>query len=142
MNFTIHALSRDYLEQHIERLILLLHRNLNDEYWSSQHFLTDLPGKWELSLFAQDKSKNITGFLIASKKQSTTHIHKFVVDISVQSSGLGTSLLNHLLTITDDDLSLKVHLNNIRAIEFYKKNGFTMTDQTETFCTMTLQRSA
>jgi ribosomal protein S18 acetylase RimI-like enzyme len=142
MKVTIHTLSRNYLEQYIEQFISLLHRNLTDEYWASEHFLTDLPYKWELSLYALNELNSIAGFLIASRKQNAIHIHKFVVDTSEQSSGLGTSLLTRLLKTTDQDITLNVSLDNPRAIAFYKKNGFVITDQTDTRYTMTLQRSA
>ena len=119
----------------------MLHRNLADEYWSSQHFLTELSRKWELSHYILNESGSLIGFLIASEKPDSVHIHKFVIDHQAQSKGLGASLLNQLLGITPKNITLKVNLNNTQAISFYKKHNFSVSSQNGTSYTMTLQRN-
>lgn len=141
LNFTLHTLTRNYLELHVESFISLLHRNLADEYWSSEHFLTELPRKWELSQYILNKEGLVIGFLIASEKSDSVHIHKFVVENHAQSKGLGALLLNRLLSLTHKNITLKVNSNNTQAISFYKKHSFSVSTQTDTSYTMTLQRN-
>jgi len=129
MNFTVQTLTRQYLEQHIEEFISLLHKNLKNEYWTSEHFLSDLPEKWRISQYVINETKNIIGFLIASDKVNNYHIHKFVVDHSYRNSGIGTLLLRNLLSTIDKDIMLKVSCKNTEAIQFYQQKGFIVSGQ-------------
>jgi diamine N-acetyltransferase len=59
--------------------------------------------------------------------RSAWHIHKLYVDNAVQRKGLGSKLLNHILsTYHPKELTLCVNRNNFKALNFYFRNGFTI----------------
>lgn len=140
--FTLHALSREFLDRQIDRFISMLHENLEDEYWTAEHFLSELPSKWHLSTYALSKEGNILGYAIISDKGRTIHIHKFVVDRQVQSLGIGKAILDRLMSLTHKDITLKVKHDNARAVSFYRHNGFIVSDNTDIFYTMSMNRTS
>jgi ribosomal protein S18 acetylase RimI-like enzyme len=125
------------MERHIARFMKMLHENLKDEYWTIDHFMTELPSKWEYSVYAHNENQHILGYAIVSEKQDSLHIHKLVVDQRVQSQGIGAAMINRLVASTDKRITLKVNTENSRAISFYKKNQFSISTQTDTSYTMT-----
>lgn len=124
------TLDREFLRGRVQEFIDMIQRNMKDEYWSENNFLTDLPGKWNYSLVVTDENDIIQGFAIASEKTQSIHIHKFVVDAPFQQAGLGQSMLNRILEQAAKPITLKVRTDNSQAISFYKKNGFVI-DGTE-----------
>jgi GNAT superfamily N-acetyltransferase len=55
-----------------------------------------------------------------------TFLHSLYVD--VRSRGVGKALLDHVLSIADGPLSLKVQAPNRRAQAFYRREGFYCTE--------------
>jgi GNAT superfamily N-acetyltransferase len=51
-------------------------------------------------------------------------IHHLYIDEKYQKKGIGTALLNAALAKTKLPVRLKCIENNIKAVNFYKKNGF------------------
>lgn len=133
------ALSKEIMPQYVSDIVGMSARNIDDEYWSAGHFLTDLPGKWELSFLVLFESK-LVGFLIASRKEASVHIHKFVVDGPMQRSGLGSSMLRRLKDITPDIITLKVKTDNKKALAFYLKEGFVQKSLKHDLYTLALER--
>lgn len=105
------------------------------EPWTLDNFLGPRPMKWELSTIAFDKADSAIGFLIASRKGNSAHIHRLVIDRNHQRSGWGEKLvkqLEHLAgTYGLQMITLKVNRANHPAIAFYKSLGFrtTMSDE-------------
>jgi len=126
-NFKIKTLDKMFLKNHVNDFISIL-EDIEHEYWQKEHFMIDLPGKWSYSLVVLDDSKNILGYIIASKKNRNVHIHKFVIEKKLRSLGIGKELLADLCNrCIDNDIktvNLKVYKDKIRAIKFYKKCGF------------------
>lgn len=136
MDFLIHALEKDLLKKYIQNFVQLSKNNIVDEYWIEDNFLVDLNKKWELSCYVTDSLEKITGFLIASEKEESVHIHKFVVDAPVQGKGLGARMLTYLQNRIHKPITLKVHKENEMAIGFYARNGFTIQDERGDLYTM------
>src|SRR5688572_19258653 len=126
MGYSLKPLTKAFIANHINNFIEITHRNIRDEYWTESHFLSDLSGKWELSRAVLDESENLVGFLIASKKEASVHIHKFVIDVPHQKKGLGKILLNALKDVVTKPLTLKVNADNQDAVSFYLSHGFTI----------------
>jgi ribosomal protein S18 acetylase RimI-like enzyme len=128
--FKIKPLDKKFLETNIDGFTGIL-KGIEHEYWERQHFLLDLPAKWVYSLVALDASGKIIGYVIASKKDSHIHIHKFMIEKTVRCLGLGRELLAYLCNKCIDGnieaISLKVYKDNTRAIKFYEKYGFKHT---------------
>ena len=73
-----------------------------------------------LVAFADDK---LIGFI--SVWGAENFIHHLYVDEQFQNQNIGTHLLNAVLDKFGLPISLKCEANNIKAIRFYRKNGFT-----------------
>ena len=131
----IKKLTKEYLNNNIDDFLDIIQDGYN-EYWNIEHFLFDLPDKWETSIYIEVNSQ-LTAFIISSKKKNTFHIHKFFVHKDYRSNGLGHRLLNEYEKLIRSRkelkiLSLKVYKKNKRAILFYNKNGFiTETNENE-----------
>ena len=128
MDIIIKSLSKVILEKYIGEFIQIL-ENEPYEYWSKKNFLRDLPNKFDLSLCAFNKNK-LLGYIIASLKGQDAYIHKFMVDSNYSKRNIGTRLqksfddtvINMMLV----NVRLNVNSDNIRAISFYNKNGYSI----------------
>jgi ribosomal protein S18 acetylase RimI-like enzyme len=128
MVFSFNVLTKEYMQHHVDDFISMNNTNLKNEYWQADHFLAELNKKWALSFYATTTENKMAGFLIASDKIATIHIHKYVVDEPFQQQGLGSNMLKHLMDLTEKNISLKVEIANENAIQFYLKKGFLITD--------------
>lgn len=133
IKMNIKSLKKDFLKENLDSFIQII-SDTENEYWDESNFLADLPLKWESSLYAEFDNK-IAGFIIASKKSEAFHIHKFFVHPDFRSKKIGLQLLekfqneiseNHLCST----ITLKVYKNNLKAINFYLKNNFTVQNET------------
>jgi ribosomal protein S18 acetylase RimI-like enzyme len=128
MKTTILPLTRAALAQQLEAF-QQLDAETKGERWGAEHFLQELPGKWECSRVAFDAEGRLAGFAIASLKKEALHLHRLVVGPPHRRSGLGTRLLlamahcaqHHALpTVT-----LKLDRANTDAWRLYERLGFT-----------------
>lgn len=120
------SLDKDFLKNHVKYFIDMCQRNMEGEYWNEHNFLSELPQKWQYSFIVADNRGIVRAFIIASEKEQSVHIHKFVVDAPFQKGGLGSRMLDHIIQQSPKSLTLKVRTGNERAISFYEKNGFTI----------------
>ncbi|WP_370273570.1 GNAT family N-acetyltransferase [Methanosarcina sp. MSH10X1] len=95
------------------------------EKWSLNNFSLDLPDKWELSFTAYVEGKAV-GYMICSKKENNTHIHRIAICKEYQRMNIGNNLIRTLENRigSGEKITLKVKKFNFVAIKFYKKNGF------------------
>lgn len=102
------------------------------EYWQQEHFLRELPDKWELSVVAQ-QSGRWCGFIIASRKDCAAHIHKFIVLQEARASGIGGALQRYFVErcrrLGLSEVTLWVYADNAGAIRFYERHGFAVTSK-------------
>ena len=129
MNVHVTTLKKETVAARITDFIRISKENIDDEYWDAENFLSDLNKKWDLSLLALDEKHMIVGFLIASEKENSVHIHKFVIDAPFQRSGLGRKMLAALRKNLSKGVTLKVNEENKNAVSFYEKNGFEVIDR-------------
>lgn len=68
----------------------------------------------------------LIGYLIASKKKCSYHIHKLMIEKEHRSMGIGRKLIEQFRTSLPNgsNITLKVSENNQKAIDFYKRHGF------------------
>ncbi len=97
------------------------------------------PAPWSLAMFVLELSKpagiclaaiegkTMLGYLICSRYDTVWHIMNVAVDPVLQRKGIGTALLNQLLSEVDDDrarYTLEVRQSNAPAIRLYERFGF------------------
>jgi len=120
----IKTLDKIFLENSVHEFINIA-KDVKHEYWQKEHFMIDLPGKWEYSLVAVGAKNDVIGYVIASKKDSNIHIHKFMIKKSLRGLAIGKKLLTELCNRCMDarikTVTLKVYQDNVRAIGFYKR---------------------
>jgi ribosomal-protein-alanine N-acetyltransferase len=99
------------------------------------NFSIELKRKWDFSLVAVNSDCSILGYLIASEKDTSVHIHKFMVNSNYRGQKIGDKLLSKFESICIKNnrsiISLKVHNDNTRAINFYIKNNFVIVSKNE-----------
>lgn len=100
-----------------------------DEFF---HLITD--SKFDVRVVKKD---NIVVAFIAGRMDSTNyHILTFGVDVSYRRQGLGKKLIDSAIDGSNSKyttMSLLVHVENQVAIDFYKKQGFEISEHLENY---------
>jgi len=122
--YEIKKLKKSYLRDNMEVFKKILYQ-VSYEYWTDEHFLLDLPGKWDYSYVAVLKDALI-GFCICSiKNANVLHVHKFFIDKKYRGCGIGQNLLKKVISICITNKIGKISLNtysiNVEALHIYKK---------------------
>lgn len=107
-------------------------KQINDDYWTIDHYLADLNGKWELSsVVCIDDA--ICGFIIVSEKENSLHVNRIVVEKKYQGLGIGKLLLEKAMhdctRLQKKALTLKVDMSKPEVINFYKHLQFNTTGE-------------
>ena len=119
--------SKELITQNLNQLTEIDRTFFNDLASYSESFLYDLKDKFELSQLVF-KDSNLIGYAILSRKETTIHIHKFVIKSEFSSKGYGKMLMVKLQeTLINEKLTLKVEKSNLNAIIFYLKKKFIFT---------------
>lgn len=99
------------------------HNFISPEYWQNNYYYVKsvLPNA-EIYVYADDE--NVTGFI----GLNCGYIEGVFVRSLNQHKGAGTALINAAKK-KYDELTLKVYCKNTKAIAFYTKNGFEITEK-------------
>ncbi len=127
---TLHTLNRDALAARASEFVRL-ESGLPGDDWTDEHFLGELPQKWQLSGVALDANDAVAGYAIASAPEPCrAHLHRIVVAPDKRGGGVGQDLMAELVARAQAlglrQLSLKVHAANAGAIRFYQRLGFAL----------------
>lgn len=126
LNFVLQPLSKSEAIDYLPQLMVIDAKTLG-EPWGPEQWLMNLPSKWKLSWLLLYKGRPI-GFLIASRKESALHIHRFAVAVKERGKGIGMLLIasaaQRALEQGCLNITLKVHHANPGAIVFYTRLGF------------------
>ncbi len=124
---TIHPLTKEKLKEQLA-VLLAVDAATPGERWTAENFLCDLPDKWELSFFSTNDAQEVSGFVVASSKNESIHIHRLAVGGNFQARGIGKQFVeavkNKALDRKVRSITLKVATQNASAILFYHKLGF------------------
>lgn len=105
---------------------------LPGDYWGLEHYMAELPGKWELSS-AMYEGDTLCAFQVLSEKEESLHVNRIVIAASHHKKGLGKLLIAQALDRCRQRhkpyLTLKVDLTNTNAIDFYKRLNFEVTGE-------------
>ena len=98
------------------------------ESWSEQNYKESLENPNYIILVAKTEDK-IIGFISMYCATDEGYICNIAVEKSYRKCGIGTSLMNEIITFSKDKdlkfLTLEVRESNTNAIKFYKKLNFT-----------------
>jgi ribosomal protein S18 acetylase RimI-like enzyme len=123
---SILPLTRSRTKRHLEEL-MAIDKSTMGEQWSAEHWLLNLPEKWSLSGMVMRRNR-VVGFLVASRRETAMHIHRFATAAKAQSQGLGSLLLGiaarEAQTRGCTIITLKVDACNEHAVRFYAARGF------------------
>lgn len=116
------------LEQYLDPLLKIDHEMLA-ERWSSEHFTSDYPGKWEASRLAFVDTEMV-GYMIATFKMESVHVNRIAVGAAWRRSGIARLLLREVaqtaIVAGKPLVTLKVACQNKIARRFYQRCGFTV----------------
>jgi len=127
MDLIIQKLTRPALTGNIDQFIDIL-KDVPGEYWKADHFLKDLPGKFQVSCCAFTGDK-LAGYIISTTTNSSSaHIHKFMIASELRGKKIGQRLLSFFEDLVRKNnisiITLNVNEDNEDAIRFYKRYGF------------------
>ncbi len=110
--------------------IMLIIKNALSEYYTKS-LIVDLYNAWPEAFIVYDNLNTITGFIIGSKYSGTEgRILLFAVDDKYRNQGIGYRMLADIIKVMIgaglSTIRLEVRVDNIPAIKFYKKNGFSI----------------
>jgi hypothetical protein len=128
----IFTITKEYLYHNLAHFINIL-ADIEHEYWREYEFNVEFEGKWKYSIVMEIENI-IVGYIIASKKNDRIHIHKFMIKQDYRNKKYGFLLLEVFIKNVKyhfDYISLKVYKDNIKAINFYKKNNFILEFENE-----------
>ncbi|HXQ10549.1 MAG TPA: GNAT family N-acetyltransferase [Caulobacteraceae bacterium] len=66
---------------------------------------------------------------LAAFYRPETYLHSLYVDASVHGRGVGSALLDHVQSLSEEPLSLKAQALNAPARRFYDRKGFVAIDE-------------
>ncbi|KQC03193.1 MAG: acetyltransferase [Methanoculleus sp. SDB] len=99
------------------------HDFTNQSYWQGNYAMVKemLPAS---TLFVYEESDKIQGFV----GLMGNHIAGIFVDAHSQSNGIGKALLDYVKEIRSE-LSLHVYKKNVRAVQFYLREDFVVSQE-------------
>ena len=104
---------------------LQAHSFINEQYWKMNYSLVkEILPQAEISVFEDERTGKIEGFIGLNE----THIEGIFVLENKRSKGIGKSLLDATKS-SRNKLSLNVYQKNERAIQFYKREGFIVQEE-------------
>ena len=112
------------MEDNVDRFVALGDAQLG---WPAEKFLSDRPGKWQLSLAAYDGQTPVACLIASYRRTGAPHIHLLEVDDRCRNRGIGKALMDKYLERVGTRSTLKVEVANRRAVAFYERQGFRIT---------------
>lgn len=99
------------------------HKFIPKEYWENNYsYVKEILPNAEIYVYILED--NIVGFIGLNQN----YIEGLFVDTNNQYNGIGTLLLNKVKENTTT-LTLNVYKKNVKALNFYKKNNFIITNE-------------
>jgi ribosomal-protein-alanine N-acetyltransferase len=121
---TIEPLSHAHLSRHMANYLAV---SADVSPWTPEHFLKELPGKWDLS-FALWRERPV-GYCIMSRREGGVHIHQFMVAPAERRRGVGAAMIVEAKARASRAarrLTLKISRTNRAGLRFYERHGFAL----------------
>ena len=126
MNITIEKMTKEHLEKIKENL-----KEDFDEFWNENVLKNELENPASTYIVAKDEQNNIVGYAGIWQPIDEAHITNIVTKKDKRRNKIGTKMLEELIKVAKEkklkDITLEVNVNNIPAINLYKKYNFKET---------------
>lgn len=126
------AMMRKYIDDvvGIENVCFDHDPGFSDERWTKENYLSDYPGKWELSQIAFSEDGDVMGIYSVTKVADYCHANRLVVSGRYRRCGVGSALMSGLKRAAYE-AGLKglvnfVHYENEKSLCLHKKTGWTV----------------
>ena len=123
MNIIIEKMTKEHLDKIKENL-----KEDFDEFWNENVLKNELENPASTYIVAKDEQNNIVGYAGIWQPIDEAHITNIVTKKDKRRNKIGTKMLEELIKIAKEkklkDITLEVNVNNIPAINLYKKYGF------------------
>lgn len=123
MNITIEKMTKEHLEKIKENL-----KEDFDEFWNENVLKNELENPASTYIVAKDEQNNIVGYAGIWQPIDEAHITNIVTKKDKRRNKIGTKMLEELIKVAKEkklkDITLEVNVNNIPAINLYKKYNF------------------
>lgn len=123
MNITIEKMTLEHLEKIKENL-----KEDFDEFWNENVLRSELENPASTYIVAIDEKNNIVGYSGIWQPIDEAHITNIVTKKDKRNNKVGTKMLEKLINIAKErklnNITLEVNVNNVIAINLYKKYNF------------------
>ena len=123
MEITIEKMTLEHLkqiEENIEEEI--------DKFWNKEVLKSELDNPASSYIVALDENKNVVGYAGIWQPLEEAHITNIVTKKDKRQNKIGTKMIEKLIDMAKDrklsDITLEVNINNLPAINLYKKYQF------------------
>jgi ribosomal-protein-alanine N-acetyltransferase len=117
---------RKGLMSDIDKLFEINKECLPIYYSKVEHFVYLVSNKH--FVMVAEKDKKVVGYVIGEfNDNKNCHIYSIGVTQAFRSNGIGTLFINKIVSEYSDkcdNITLYVHVENVKGIKFYEKNGF------------------
>lgn len=122
--------------------LIEMSKQLKGDYWTLEHYMSDLNRKWEISS-AVYKDDKLCGFIINSEKPGSVHVHRIVISKELHNHGMGKKLIYKAIEdakrLGKNAVTLKAEADNPQSLGFYKGLNFEITGEQGALVLMTLK---
>ena len=123
MNITIENMTLEHLEKIKENL-----KENFDEFWNENVLKSELENPASTYIVAVDEQNSVIGYAGIWQPIDEAHITNIVTKKDKRNNKIGTKMLEKLINIAKErnlkEITLEVNVNNIIAINLYKKYNF------------------
>ena len=123
MNITIENMTLEHLEKIKEKL-----KENFDEFWNENVLKSELENPASTYIVAVDEQNSVIGYAGIWQPIDEAHITNIVTKKDKRNNKIGTKMLEKLINIAKErnlkEITLEVNVNNIIAINLYKKYNF------------------
>lgn len=123
MEITIEKMTLEHLKQIEENI-----EEEFDKFWNKEVLKNELDNPASSYIVALDENKNVVGYAGIWQPLEEAHITNIVTKKDKRQNKIGTKMIEKLIDMAKDrklsDITLEVNINNLPAINLYKKYQF------------------
>ncbi len=123
MEITIEKMTLEHLKQIEENI-----EEEFDKFWNKEVLKSELDNPASSYIVALDENKNVVGYAGIWQPLEEAHITNIVTKKDKRQNKIGTKMIEKLIDMAKErklsDITLEVNINNLPAINLYKKYQF------------------
>ncbi len=123
MEITIEKMTLEHLKQIEENI-----EEKFDKFWNKEVLKSELDNPASSYIVALDENKNVVGYAGIWQPLEEAHITNIVTKKDKRQNKIGTKMIEKLIDMAKErklsDITLEVNINNLPAINLYKKYQF------------------